>query len=144
MLAPLGAEQERGEEPAAGSGGGGDEIARDLAGQLGVEIYDEEILDGIAKHANVNPSLLEDLHEKVSRASDSWLYSVIFGESVSRDDYLRYLVTTVRGLYRMGGIIKGRGGSASWTHRRPGEIHHRPLLPGEGLRPVKQVNIKDL
>ena len=91
-------------------GSGGDEIAAGLAERLGIEIYDEEILDAISKHANVNPSLLEDLHEKVSGKSDAWLYSVVFGESVSRDDYLRYLVTAIRSLYRMGGIIKGRGG----------------------------------
>lgn len=90
-------------------GSGGDEIAASLAEQLGIGIYDEEILDAIAKHANVNPSLLQDLHEKVDRTSDAWLYSVVFGQSVSKDDYLRFLVTSVRSLYRMGGIIKGRG-----------------------------------
>jgi len=91
-------------------GTGGDAISEALAARLNVECYNMEVLDAVAKSTNVNASLLQSLHEKVNKASDAWLYSVVFGKSVSRDDYLSNLVTTVRGIYRKGGIIIGRGG----------------------------------
>ncbi len=91
-------------------GCGGEEIARALSKRLGVEYFDVEILDAVAKSNKVNAALLQALHERVSAASDAWLYSTIFGKSVSRDDYLSNLVTTIRGIYRKGGIIQGRGG----------------------------------
>ena len=43
-------------------------------------------------------------------AVDSWVYSAVFGKHVSRDEYLRFLTTIVRGLYHTGGVICGRGG----------------------------------
>ncbi|MCW9001672.1 MAG: cytidylate kinase-like family protein [Rhodospirillales bacterium] len=91
-------------------GSGGDEIAEALAERLGIDCYGKEVLNAVAKRAEVNESLLRDLHEKVTKASDSWLYSVVFGKNVARDDYVRDLVTVIRGLYRVGGIILGRGG----------------------------------
>ncbi len=91
-------------------GSGGDQIARALAERLGLDLYDMQILDAIAASNKVNAALLQTLHERVSSASDAWLYSTMFGKNVSRDDYLSVLVTTVRGIYRKGGIIIGRGG----------------------------------
>lgn len=90
-------------------GSGGDEIARALAERLGLPIYDKQILEAVAKHADVNKSLMEKLHESVSAASDAWLYSMIFGKNVTRDHYKQALVTAIRGIYRTGGVIIGRG-----------------------------------
>ena len=91
-------------------GCGGEEIALALSKRLGVEYFDVEVLDAVARSNKVNAALLQALHERVSSASDAWLYSTVFGKSVSRDDYLSNLVTTIRGIYRKGGIIQGRGG----------------------------------
>ncbi|TVR80095.1 MAG: cytidylate kinase-like family protein [Rhodospirillales bacterium] len=90
-------------------GSGGDTIARALAERLGLACYDREILDGIAAEANVSKSLIERLTEKMD-AVDSWVYSVVFGKHVSRDEYARFLTTIVRGLYHTGGVICGRAG----------------------------------
>lgn len=90
-------------------GSGGNEIAEELGRRLGVECYGHEILDAVAKSADVDEELMSRLHERVARASDSWLYALVFGKNVTRDDYLHRLVTTVRGLYWKGGIILGRG-----------------------------------
>jgi len=91
-------------------GSGGYEVAHLLAERLGVECYSREILDVIAADAKVHKNLMNRLHEQISAASDSWLYAVVFGKNVTRDDYLHRLVTTVRTLYRLGGVILGRGG----------------------------------
>ena len=90
-------------------GSGGYHVAHALAQRLGVECYGKEILDTIADNADVDADLLKKLHEMVGRSSDSWLYSLFFGQNVRRDDYHRALVTTMRGLYWKGGVILGRG-----------------------------------
>jgi cytidylate kinase len=90
-------------------GSGGYHVAHALAQRLGVECYGKEILDAIADNADVDAELLKKLHEMVGRSSDSWLYSLFFGQNVRRDDYHRALVTTMRGLYWKGGVILGRG-----------------------------------
>ncbi|MDP7651832.1 MAG: cytidylate kinase-like family protein [Rhodospirillales bacterium] len=90
-------------------GSGGYHVAYALAKRLGVECYGKEILDTIADNADVDADLMMKLHEMVSGSSDSWLYSLVFGQNVRRDDYHRALVTTMRGLYWKGGVILGRG-----------------------------------
>jgi len=90
-------------------GSGGDAIARAVGRRLGLEVYGSEILDSVAKQARVDKKLLASLNEFAGTASDAWLYATFFGQNVSRDDYLGHLVATVRGLYRMGGVILGRG-----------------------------------
>ncbi len=91
-------------------GTGGEEISRLLAERLGLEIYDENVIDAIAKRSEVNASLLKNLHEKVSATSDSWLYAMVTGKNVTRQDYVNALVTVVRCIYHKGGIVIGRGG----------------------------------
>ncbi|MCW5698355.1 MAG: cytidylate kinase-like family protein [Rhodospirillales bacterium] len=87
----------------------GNDVAVAVAERLGLECYDREILDGIAAEANVSKSLINALTEKLD-AVDSWIYSAVFGKNLTRDEYLRYLTTIVRGLYHTGGVICGRGG----------------------------------
>ncbi len=91
------------------SGSGGDYVAERLAEKLGLEIYDSEIINGVAAEANVSTSLMRDMTEKLD-AVDAWVYSSVFGKNVSRGEYVRFLSTVVRGLYHAGGVIVGRGG----------------------------------
>jgi hypothetical protein len=86
----------------------GDEVARAVAQKLQVDCFDREILDGIAAEANVSKKIVESLTDKLD-AVDSWVYSAVFGKHVTRDQYLRFLTTIVRGLYHTGGVICGRG-----------------------------------
>ncbi|MDV7341593.1 cytidylate kinase family protein [Terasakiella sp. A23] len=90
-------------------GTGGDAIATMLAERMGLEIYDEDIMDAISQRSDVNKSVLKNLHEKVSSASDSWLYAMVMGKNVSREEYVQALVTVIRAIYHKGGIIMGRG-----------------------------------
>lgn len=90
-------------------GSGGDYVARSVAGRLGIELYDAEIIGGIASEANVSASLMQTLNEKLD-AVDAWIYSAVFGKHVSRDEYVHFLSTVIRGLYHTGGVIVGRGG----------------------------------
>ena len=90
-------------------GSQGDQIAEALAQRLGLEVYGSEILDSVAKQAKVDKKLLSTLNEFAGTPSDAWLFATVFGKNVTRDDYLNHLVTTVRGLHRIGGVILGRG-----------------------------------
>ncbi|MCU0837179.1 MAG: cytidylate kinase-like family protein [Rhodospirillales bacterium] len=89
-------------------GSGGDYIARTVADRLGIELYGAEIISGIATEANVSPHLMQSLTERLD-AIDAWIYSAVFGKHVSRDEYVHFLSTVVRGLYHTGGVIVGRG-----------------------------------
>jgi cytidylate kinase len=91
------------------SGSGGDYVAESLARKLGLEVYDSEIINGVAAEANVSTSLMRDMTEKLD-AVDAWVYSSVFGKNVSRGEYVRFLSTVIRGLYHAGGVIVGRGG----------------------------------
>lgn len=86
----------------------GNEIAEAVAARLGLDCFDREILDGIAAEANVSRRLIESLTDKLD-AVDSWVYSAVFGKHVTRDEYVRFLTTIIRGLYHTGGVIVGRG-----------------------------------
>lgn len=90
-------------------GTGGEAIAQLLAERLELDIYDEEIMDAISHRSEVNKNVLKNLHEKVASASDSWLYAMVMGKNVSRDEYVKDLVTVIRAIYHKGGIIIGRG-----------------------------------
>ena len=90
-------------------GSKGDQIAAAVAERLGTEIYGSEILDSVATQATVDKKLLSTLNEFAGTPSDAWLFATVFGKNVTRDDYLNHLVTTVRGIHRMGGVILGRG-----------------------------------
>ena len=88
-------------------GCGGDAIARRVAERLGLDVYGREVLDTVAKQAKVDTTLMAGLNEMAK--GGAWLYATVFGKNVARQDYLKYLVATVRGFYRMGGVIMGRG-----------------------------------
>jgi cytidylate kinase len=90
-------------------GSGGDAVARAVAERLGVELYGAEIINAIATEANVSTKVMEALTEKLD-AVDAWIYSAVFGKHVSRDEYVHFLSTVIRGLYHTGGVIVGRGG----------------------------------
>ncbi len=89
-------------------GSGGDYVARNVADRLQVELYDTQVIDAIAREANVSPHLMQTLNDKLD-AVDAWIYSAVFGKHVSRDDTAHFLSTVIRGLYHTGGVIVGRG-----------------------------------
>jgi len=91
-------------------GTGGEEITKLLAERLDLDVYDEDIIDAISQRSEVNKNVLKNLHEKVSSASDSWLYAMVTGKNVSREEYVNSLVTVIRCIYHKGGIVIGRGG----------------------------------
>lgn len=90
-------------------GAGGVEIAQLLAEKLGVDVYDKELLDAVAKSAGTDPYLMAELDEKVAHLRNAWVMSLLTNQIVLNDDYRNHLVNVVLGLVPKGGIIVGRG-----------------------------------
>jgi hypothetical protein len=92
-------------------GGGGREIAQELARHLSVPVYDKELMDAVVEQSGTNPHLMAQLDEKTRGFWDSWIISMLSGENVLDDNYRRHLVKVVLGIFNTGhgGIIIGRG-----------------------------------
>ena len=89
-------------------GSGGDEVARGLAASLGVECYDKELIDRIAKAANADKQVVETLDETVKDRLELWLSSALAKRKYSSSDYMRSLVRTAVSIAPLGGVIVGR------------------------------------
>ncbi len=98
-------------------GAGGDAIAAMLAERLDVPVYDHVILHKIAERLDAEPAAVKQLDESLGRGRDMWLYRLISGRSLQREEYLRHLVDIIYGLSRVGGIVVGRGGHVILAER---------------------------
>ena len=84
-------------------------VAETLAARLGVRCCDREILEGVARRAQVDVELVERLDERVKAIKGDWWRAFVTGKSLSRDAYLGYLVKVVLAISQTGGVILGRG-----------------------------------
>ena len=90
-------------------GSGGDVIATRLAQRLGVPLYDEQLLQEIARRLDDDPAIVQMLDESMGRAKDMWLYRLLSGKDINHDTYRDTLIKVVMSLGRLGGVIIGRG-----------------------------------
>ncbi|GAB6043756.1 cytidylate kinase-like family protein [Endothiovibrio diazotrophicus] len=98
-------------------GAGGIEIAERLAKRLDIEIYDKEILNAVAREANVDEALMEQLDDRVRRLKDGWIRSLLTGQDVFPEHYRHHLVNVLLGLTQTGGVIMGRGAHVVLANR---------------------------
>jgi cytidylate kinase len=99
-------------------GSGGREIAQMLAQQMGVELYDKELLNAVVEKSGIDLRLMERLDEKTRGFFDSWILSLLSGENVLEENYRRHLVKVVLGILNTGGVIIGRGAHIILAKRR--------------------------
>lgn len=90
-------------------GAGGEEVARILSGRLGLELFDQVILDKIATRINADRETMAAVESGASRVRDLWLYSLITGKDLKPDNYRDQLEKLILSLGRTGGVILGRG-----------------------------------
>ncbi len=96
-------------------GSGGHEVGRRLAAELGLKLYDKELLKMMAQQSNICEQVLEDYDEK---NSGSLLYSIMMdvypsmnyvGNTLQRQIY-QTQYDTIRKIGKKGGcVIVGRG-----------------------------------
>lgn len=91
-------------------GSGGEAIARQLARELGLVLYDWEILEQIAKDAHVSAQVVASLDVKNQSGLDEWLSG--FGRGFGFSSY-QYMQTLRRVLFTVAthgsAVILGRG-----------------------------------
>ncbi|MGD2073673.1 MAG: cytidylate kinase-like family protein [Gammaproteobacteria bacterium] len=92
-----------------GHGSKGSAVARRLADRLGLCCYDRDLLEKVARRAQVDVELVKSLDEHARLRRGEWWHSVLRGEALSRDDYRRHLVKVVLGIAATGGVVVGRG-----------------------------------
>jgi cytidylate kinase len=93
-------------------GAGGHTIAELVAKRLGPqwEIWDQELVDAVAKSANVRAALISTLDERALTKMEEFLRYVTNLWSITPDHYHRHLVQVLMALSQQGDkIIIGRG-----------------------------------
>jgi hypothetical protein len=87
----------------------GEVIAKRIGRSLGIPVYDQEILDQVAKSAKTDKFHFEAHDEQSSAGLSAFLYSLISGNPANLYDYRRHLCAVVTELSRKDCIIIGRG-----------------------------------
>ena len=92
-------------------GSGGEAIARMLARKLGLDLYDREIIEMIARDAQVSEKMVASLDEKSSSTLDNWIAELFASErTLSTYGYLVNLTRVIFSIAAHGdAVIIGRG-----------------------------------
>jgi len=100
----------------------GDEVAQALGAELGLHVYDREIIQKIAESAQLSERVVAILDEKDRSMLADWLSSLASNAYLSPYGYLEHLTRVVTAIARLGGaVIVGRGS-------------HLIVRPNQGLR----------
>jgi Cytidylate kinase-like family len=92
-----------------GYGSLGKQTAQALADRLGVSCCDRDILEAVARRADVDVELVTKLDENVRRSGAVPWKSLFKGDSFKDERYLHHLVTVIMNIANKGGVIVGRG-----------------------------------
>jgi cytidylate kinase len=105
-------------------GAGGRVLARKLAEELKIDLFDSAIVEEIAKSSKVSTRIIQTLDEQDRSIFDEWIHAL--GEShMWSYEYLEHLVKVVGGIGTHGhAIIVGRGAS----YILPQEVSLRVLV----------------
>ncbi len=91
-------------------GARGGEVARQLAADLGLDLFDREILHRIAESAHLSERVVAALDEKARDLLTDWLAAVTSNAYLSPAEYQTHLWRVVGALGQHGGaVILGRG-----------------------------------
>lgn len=91
-------------------GAGGNTVARLVGKRLGWQVFDNEMVDEIAKQAHVRRQLIESLDERVQATIQDIINQLLIPGEIGESDYLSYLKQVVLALGHQGDvIIVGRG-----------------------------------
>jgi cytidylate kinase len=103
-------------------GARGTELARRLAEELGLDLFDREIIHRIAESSHLSERVVTSLDEKNRELLTDWLAAVASRDYLSPAEYRYHLTRVVGAVVHQGGaIIIGRGA-------------HLILGPGQALR----------
>jgi cytidylate kinase len=91
-------------------GAGGNAVARLVGQRLGWQVFDNEMVDEVAKQAHVRRQLIESLDERDKKTIQAIVGQLLKPEEIDTADYLGYLKQVVLTLGHQGNVvIVGRG-----------------------------------
>jgi cytidylate kinase len=86
-------------------GAGGNAVAQAVSRQLGWQVFDNQIVDQIARKANVRRQLIESLDERVKATIQGFVCEILHPEEVGTPQYLGHLKEIVLALGHQGDVI---------------------------------------
>ncbi len=91
-------------------GAGGRIVASRLADKLGIEIFHKEVINEMAKSADVSEKLVETLDERGLSILEDWISSLVDERHLWPDRYMQHLMKVIGTIGRHGrAVIVGRG-----------------------------------
>ena len=91
-------------------GAGGRIVASRLADRLGIEIFHKEVINEMAKSADVSEKLIETLDERGLSTLEDWISSLVHERHLWPDRYMQHLMKVIGTIGRHGhAVIVGRG-----------------------------------
>ena len=91
-------------------GSGGRIVASRLAEKLGIAIFHQEVINEMAKSADVSEKLVETLDERGLSILEDWISSLVHERHLWPDRYMQHLMKVVGTIGRHGrAVVVGRG-----------------------------------
>jgi cytidylate kinase len=91
-------------------GAGGRIVAARLAEKLGIEIFHKEVINEMAKSADVSEKLVETLDERGLSTLEDWISSLVHERHLWPDRYMQHLMKVIGTIGKHGrAVIVGRG-----------------------------------
>jgi cytidylate kinase len=91
-------------------GSGGSVVARGIAERLGFDVFNREIIEGIAKSSRIRSSVIESLEKERLSGIEDFIASLVKKHYMYPGIYLRHLLEVVSALGKHGrAVIVGRG-----------------------------------
>ena len=91
-------------------GSGGRIVATRLADKLGIAIFHQEVINEMAKSADVSEKLVETLDERGLSILEDWISSLVHARHLWPDRYMQHLMKVVGTIGKHGrAVVVGRG-----------------------------------
>lgn len=91
-------------------GSGGRFVAQKLAAKLNVEVFHQEVLHEMAKHAEVSEQMLATMDERGLSVLEDWISSLVYERHMWPDEYLKHLMNVIGTIGKHGrAVVVGRG-----------------------------------
>ena len=91
-------------------GSGGRPIAKAVADKLGLDLFDQEVINAMAKNADTTTRIIKTLDEKSVSMIEDWVSAAISQRHLWPDEFARILMRVIGTIGRHGkAVILGRG-----------------------------------
>jgi cytidylate kinase len=91
-------------------GSGGYDVAKQVAEELGLDLFDREIIQKVAESAQMRAALMESLDERAISSLEDMLSAALESQHLWSYEYLQHLVKVIGAIGKHGNaVIVGRG-----------------------------------